>query len=122
MSTESTTTENNTIEDDAVETVTALPAVADRVADPEQVLAVIEDKLAVGRTRMDLRLTDSIKDDIDIDSLSLMEALTRVEEEYGIELIDHEEIYTVVTVGDLVVLIQRIYRIAHDSTAIREAL
>jgi acyl carrier protein len=40
-----------------------------------------------------------------------MEALTRVEEEYGIELIDHEDIYGVETVGDLVALIQRTY---HD--------
>ncbi|WP_083913254.1 acyl carrier protein [Nocardia concava] len=92
----------------------------DRVADAEQVLAVIEDKLAVGRPRMDLRLTDSVRDDIDIDSLSLMEAMTRVEEEYGIELIDNEEIYTVVTIGDLVAFIQRVYRQQHDP--VKEAL
>jgi acyl carrier protein len=83
----------------------------DPVADPEAVLTVLEDKIAVGRPRLDLRLTDSVRDDIDLDSLSLMEALTRVEEEYGIELIDHEDIYGVETVGDLVALIQRTY---HD--------
>lgn len=92
------------------------------IDDPEQVLAIVEDKLAIGRPRLDLRLTDSIRDDIDIDSLSLMEAMTRVEEEYGIELIDNEEIQNVVTVGDLVALIQRVYRAQHDPDPVGEAL
>ena len=83
--------------------------------DPAAVLSVIEDKLAVGRPRQDLRMSDSIRDDIDLDSLSMMEAMTRVEEEYGIELIDNEEIYDIVTVGDLVELVQRTYRARMDS-------
>lgn len=82
----------------------------DRVSDPEEVLSVIEDKLGKGRPRPDLRLTDSVRDDIDIDSLSLMEAMTLVEEEYGIELIDNPEVFDITTVGDLVALIQRSYR------------
>ena len=77
------------------------------VADPASVLAMIEDKISVGRPRLDLRMSDSVRDDIGLDSLSLMEALTRVEEEYDIALIDNEEIYQVRTVGDLVGLIQR---------------
>ena len=85
------------------------------VADPESVLATIEDKISVGRPRLDLRMTDSVRDDIGLDSLSLMEALTRVEEEYDIALIDDEEIYQVRTVGDLVDLIQRICLARHGT-------
>ncbi|MCM6773141.1 phosphopantetheine-binding protein [Nocardia sp. CDC159] len=76
--------------------------------DDAAVLAVIEDQLGVGRPRPDLRMTDSIRDDIDLDSLSMMEALTRVEDHYGIELIDDPDIGAVATVGDLVTLIQRV--------------
>ncbi|MFF0494497.1 acyl carrier protein [Nocardia sp. NPDC003482] len=78
--------------------------------DDVAVLSVIEDQLGVGRPRPDLRMTDSIRDDIDLDSLSLMEALTRVEDHYGIELIDNPEIGGVRTVGDMVALIQRVRR------------
>lgn len=88
------------------------------VEDPDMVLATIEDNLAVGRPRQDLRMSDSIRDDINIDSLSMMEAMTRVEEEVGIELIDNPEIYGVTTVGDLVALIQRVCR-ARGITTIR---
>ena len=83
------------------------------MADPESVLATIEDKIAVGRPRLDLRMSDSVREDIGLDSLSLMEALTRVEEEYDIALIDNDEIYQVVTVGDLVGLVQRAYLTRH---------
>ncbi|MBF6436578.1 acyl carrier protein [Nocardia cyriacigeorgica] len=82
--------------------------------DPQVVLSAIEDELGVGRPRPDLRMTDSIREDINLDSLSLMEAMTRVEERYGIELIDNPEIGSVETVADLVGLIQRIYRQSRD--------
>jgi hypothetical protein len=42
-----------------------------------------------------------------------MEALTRVEDEYDIALIDNDEIFRVVTVGDLVGLVQRTYHACH---------
>ncbi|NQE87870.1 acyl carrier protein [Nocardia terpenica] len=87
------------------------------IDDAEAVLSVIEDQLGVGRPRPDLRMTDSIRDDIDLDSLSMMEALTRVEDEYRIELIDNPEIGEVATVADLVALIQRVYRAAHPGSA-----
>lgn len=85
----------------------------ERIGDAEAVLSVIEDQLGVGRPRPDLRLTDSIRDDINLDSLSLMEALTRVEEIYDVELIDDPDIHAVQTIGDLVVLIQKTHEARH---------
>lgn len=85
----------------------------EQIGDAEAVLSVIEDQLGVGRPRPDLRLTDSIRDDINLDSLSLMEALTRVEEIYDLELIDNPDIHSVQTIGDLVVLIQKSHEARH---------
>ena len=73
----------------------------------EEVLRRLEDAVAADRPRRDLRLTDSINRDIGLDSLALLEVLTRVEEEFGIELLDTPETYTAATVQDLVELIQR---------------
>ncbi|WFB10761.1 phosphopantetheine-binding protein [Streptomyces sp. LX-29] len=72
----------------------------------EAIVATLEEAIAVDRPRRDLRLTDSISQDIRLDSLALLEVLTRVEEEFGIELIDTPETYTAGTVGDLAAVIQ----------------
>ncbi|GLV72711.1 acyl carrier protein [Streptomyces hygroscopicus] len=72
----------------------------------EAIVATLEEAIAVDRPRRDLRLTDSISQDIRLDSLALLEVLTRVEDEFGIELIDTPETYTAGTVGDLAALIR----------------
>lgn len=74
---------------------------------PEEIVGRLEQALSVDHPRRDLRLTDTIREDLRLDSLALMELLTRVEEQLDIELIDRPELYSsVTTVGDLVALIQ----------------
>jgi acyl carrier protein len=81
----------------------------------EEILAGIEQAIAIDHQRRDLRLTDSIRDSLRLDSLALLELLTRVEERFGIELVDRPELYTSVsTVGDLVAVI-------HDALASGQA-
>ena len=72
----------------------------------DEIVSRIEDAIAADRPRRDLRMTDSIREDLRLDSLALMEVLTRVEEQFDIELIDTAEIYSVVTVGELVQVIR----------------
>jgi acyl carrier protein len=73
----------------------------------EEVVAGIEQAVAVNQPRRDLRLTDSIRDNLRLDSLAMLELLTRIEERFGIEIVDRPELYTSVsTVGDLVTMIQ----------------
>lgn len=82
---------------------------SDRTNAPTSIEAIVgklEDAVAVDRPRRDLRLTDSISQDIRLDSLALLEVLTRVEEEFDIELIDSPETFAATTVGDLARLIQ----------------
>lgn len=81
----------------------------------EAVVRTLEDAVAVDRPRRDLRLTDSISQDIRLDSLALLEVLTRVEEAFDIELIDAPEIYSATTVGELVAVVQA--RAAQPQTA-----
>lgn len=74
---------------------------------PEEIVGCLERALSVDHPRRDLRLTDTIRENLRLDSLALMELLTRVEEQLDLELIDRPEVYTsVTTVGDLVALIQ----------------
>jgi acyl carrier protein len=74
---------------------------------PEEIVSCLEQALAVDHPRRDLRLTDTIRENLRLDSLALMELLTRIEEQLDIELIDRPELYSsVITVGDLVALIQ----------------
>jgi acyl carrier protein len=73
----------------------------------DEILDGLEQAIAVNRVHRDLRLTDKIRDNLRLDSLALMEVLTRVEEHFAVELIDRPEFYSsVTTVGDLVALIQ----------------
>jgi acyl carrier protein len=73
----------------------------------EEILAGVEEALAVGRPRRDLRLTDTVRDGLRLDSLALLELLTRIEERFGVELVDRPELYTSLsTVGDLVTMIR----------------
>jgi acyl carrier protein len=76
---------------------------------PDEIIARLEQALAVDRPRRDLRPTDKIRENLRLDSLALMELLTRIEEQFDIELIDRPELYSaVVTVGDLVSQIQEV--------------
>jgi len=72
---------------------------------PQQIMAVIEDAIAADRPRIRLQPTDTIRESLRLDSLSLLEILTRIEDHFGIELIDAPAVYAVVTVGDLADLI-----------------
>ncbi|MFK4071127.1 phosphopantetheine-binding protein [Streptomyces sp. NPDC029674] len=97
----------------------ATPAAEDRLS-TEAIVRVLEDAVAADRPRRDLRLTDSISQDIRLDSLALLEVLTRVEEAFDIELIDAPEIYSAATVEDLVAVVRaRAAQAATTSTAER---
>ncbi|MEC4015026.1 acyl carrier protein [Streptomyces sp. H27-D2] len=72
----------------------------------EAIVTKLEEAIAVGQPHRDLRLTDSIRADIRLDSLALLEVLTRLEDEFDIELIDTPKTYTTDTVGALAELIQ----------------
>ncbi|MFF2396028.1 acyl carrier protein [Nocardia sp. NPDC058114] len=76
------------------------------VDDPAAVVRLLEDWIAEHRPRIDLKLADSIRDDLNVDSLTLMEAMSRVEDSLEIQLIDNPRIQDVVTIADLVELIQ----------------
>ncbi|WP_069812625.1 acyl carrier protein [Streptomyces sp. TP-A0874] len=101
------------------ENPTTASATADRPVEytTEEVLAKLEDAIAADRPRRDLRLTDSITQDIRLDSLALLEVLTRVEDEFDIELIDNPETYSARTVGDLVELVKATARAAAGGDA-----
>jgi acyl carrier protein len=72
-----------------------------------EIVAGIEQAVAIDHPRRDLRLTDTVRDTLRLDSLALLELLTRIEERFDIELVDRPELYTSVsTVGDLVTVIQ----------------
>jgi acyl carrier protein len=70
------------------------------------IITGIEDAIAVDRPRRDLRATDRIRENLRLDSLALLELLTRIEERFGIELIEHPGVYSANTVGELVELIR----------------
>jgi acyl carrier protein len=70
-----------------------------------EILTSIEDAVAADRPRPQLALTDSLQDTLRLDSLAMLEILTRIEDEFGIELIDAPAVYSVKTVADLVDLI-----------------
>jgi acyl carrier protein len=74
----------------------------------EEITTRLEDAVAVNRPRRSLRQFDSIREDLRLDSLALLEVLSRLEDEVDIDLIDNPEVHSVITVGDLVRLIQSI--------------
>jgi acyl carrier protein len=70
-----------------------------------EILTCIEDAIAADRPRPALQLSDTIRESLRLDSLALLEILTRIEDRLGIELIDAPAVYSVTTVSDLVDLI-----------------
>lgn len=74
----------------------------------EEIIEGIAVAVAVNRPRRDLRMTDTIRENLRLDSLALMEVLTRIEEQFQIDLIDDPRVYSVATVGEMVELIQSV--------------
>ena len=72
---------------------------------PAEILTSIEDAVAADRPRPALALTDTLQESLRLDSLAMLEILTRIEDRFGIELIDAPAVYSVTTVADLVELI-----------------
>lgn len=72
---------------------------------PQQIIDVIEDAIAADRPRIRLQPTDTVRESLRLDSLALLEVLTRIEDHFGIELVDAPAVYAVVTVADLADLI-----------------
>lgn len=68
------------------------------------VLDVVED--ATGIEREELEGSKRLGDDLNIDSLSLMDIAVRLEEEFGVEVPD-EDINRVKTIDELVVLVDK---------------
>jgi acyl carrier protein len=79
------------------------------IVSAEEIVVGLEEAIAVDHAPRDLRLTDKIRENLRLDSLGLLELLARVEERFGVELVDRQELYTSVsTVGDLVAVIQNV--------------
>jgi acyl carrier protein len=79
------------------------------IVSADEIVVGLEEAIAADHPPRDLRLTDKIRENLRLDSLSLLELLARVEERFGIELVDRQELYTSVsTVGELVAVIQNV--------------
>lgn len=72
----------------------------------EEITTRLEDAVALNRPRRSLRESDSIRADLRLDSLALLEVLGHLEDEFDIDLIDDPRVHSATTVGDLARLIQ----------------
>lgn len=59
---------------------------------------------------------DRLVEDLQIDSLSGLELLVRVEDEFGVRLVDDERAGAVTTVGELVALVALVAEVGGDGT------
>lgn len=66
----------------------------------EKVKEIIADTLNIDPE--DLNENTSFKEDLDADSLDLLEAVMAIEDEFGIEEINTEELAGISTVGDMI--------------------
>jgi acyl carrier protein len=72
----------------------------------EEFLTALEDAYhQVKRMRRSVRMDDSLSSGLGLDSLNAMELLLALEQRYGIELVDTEEVSRVQTVADLYALV-----------------
>jgi len=62
----------------------------------------------VKRVQRDLRPTDRIIQDLEIDSLATLEILLALEERFGVALVDNPKAAGITTVGDLVGLLDEL--------------
>jgi acyl carrier protein len=77
----------------------------DRAQILEAVEAAYQD---VKRTSRNLRGSERLYDDLDIDSLDAMELLTRLEDERGVDLVNDPRTAHLKTVDDLLDLLQEV--------------
>ncbi|MFF7652057.1 acyl carrier protein [Streptomyces sp. NPDC007983] len=74
-----------------------------------ETLTALEEVYAqVKRVQRDLRPTDRIVQDLEIDSLATLEILLALEERFGVALVDNPKAATITTVGDLVGLLDEL--------------
>ncbi|MEU1803583.1 acyl carrier protein [Streptomyces sp. NPDC019937] len=74
-----------------------------------ETLTALEEVYAqVKRVQRDLRPTDRIIQDLEIDSLATLEILLALEERFGVALVDNPKAATITTVGDLVGLLDEL--------------
>ncbi|MEV0218293.1 phosphopantetheine-binding protein [Streptomyces sp. NPDC050704] len=74
-----------------------------------ETLAALEEVYArVKRVRRDLRPSDRIVQDLEIDSLATLEILLALEERFGVALVDNLQAARITTVGDLVALLDEL--------------
>ncbi|MGW7003963.1 acyl carrier protein [Streptomyces sp. NPDC054933] len=74
-----------------------------------ETLTVLEEVYArVKRVSRDLRPSDRIVRDLEIDSLATLEILLALEERFAVSLVDNPKAVGVVTVGDLVDLVDEL--------------
>jgi acyl carrier protein len=71
----------------------------------EKVIAIISDQIAVGVD--DIDESTALEDDLDVDSLDLLQIVTAIEDEFNITVED-EAFETVRTVGDAVAYIEEL--------------
>lgn len=85
-----------------------LPDSARASANAETLTALEEVYAQVKRVQRDLRPTDRIIQDLEIDSLATLEILLALEERFGVALVDNPKAATITTVGDLVGLLDEL--------------
>ncbi|RNG18293.1 acyl carrier protein [Streptomyces botrytidirepellens] len=77
-------------------------------ANTETLTALEEVYAQVKRVQRDLRPSDRIIQDLEIDSLATLEILLALEERFGVALVDNPKAATITTVGDLVGLLDEL--------------
>ncbi|MDT0442532.1 acyl carrier protein [Streptomyces johnsoniae] len=76
---------------------------------PTETLTALEEVYAqVKRVNRDLRPTDRIIQDLEVDSLATLEILLALEERFGVSLVDNPRAAKLQTVGDLVGLLDEL--------------
>jgi len=67
-----------------------------------ELLAFLRDEYRGARdTRRDVRASDRLKADLDVDSMLVSEMLIALEDRYDVRLLHDPRVWTVTTVGDL---------------------
>jgi acyl carrier protein len=83
--------------------------VPDRTTTFTETLTALEEIYArVKRVQRDLRPSDRIVQDLEIDSLATLEILLALEERFGVRLVDNPRAARITTVGDLVGLLDEL--------------
>ncbi len=72
----------------------------------DDVMQVLDETyLSIKRVRRELRPQDRIVEDLGIDSLAAIELMVALESRYNVQLVDNPRVAAVVTVQDLVALL-----------------